>query len=139
MPYRHRRALSEGRERRLVTSIYDFENPKRRTKVTEVPVEIGPQFLNLFSEHLYSSPNKAFEELVSNSWDAGARHVYIRVPDELDDENAAIWVLDDGMSMDIAGFRLSGLWRLPADARRVRLPGANQLASSVSASSRRTC
>ena len=36
-------------------------------KVAEVKVQIGPQFLHLFSEQLYSSPNKAFEELVSNS------------------------------------------------------------------------
>ena len=37
-----------------------------------VPVQIGPRFLELFSENLYSSPNKAFEELVANSWDASA-------------------------------------------------------------------
>jgi hypothetical protein len=42
-----------------------------------VNVSIGPKFLQLFSEQLYSSPNKAFEELVSNSWDAGATAVYV--------------------------------------------------------------
>ena len=40
--------------------------------VKEFPIEIGPRFLELFSENLYSSPNKAFEELVANSWDAEA-------------------------------------------------------------------
>jgi len=74
--------------------------PDAGKKVGEIEVTIGPQFLNLFSEHLYSSPNKAFEELVSNSWDAGARRVYIRVPDDLQSDTAAIWVLDDGRSSD---------------------------------------
>jgi len=46
-------------------------------EVDKIDVTIGPQFLNLFSEHLYSSPNKAFEELVSNAWDAGATAVYV--------------------------------------------------------------
>src|SRR5947209_7914688 len=70
-------------------------------KVETVEVRIGPQFLNLFSEHLYSSPNKAFEELISNSWDAGATEVYIHVPDDLARPEATIWVLDNGESMDV--------------------------------------
>ena len=47
--------------------------------VDKINVTIGPQFLNLFSEQLYSSPNKAFEELVANSWDPGATVVHIGV------------------------------------------------------------
>jgi len=84
--------------------------------VATVEVKIGPQFLNLFSENLYSSPNKAFEELVSNSWDAGARHVHIGVPDDLAAERAAIWVLDDGGSMDVAGF--TALWSVATSQKR---------------------
>ncbi|MGD9737766.1 MAG: ATP-binding protein [Bauldia sp.] len=84
--------------------------------VDQVEVKIGPQFLNLFSEHLYSSPNKAFEELVSNSWDAGARRVFISVPDNLQDDEAAIWVLDDGESMDVEGFR--ALWSVATSSKR---------------------
>lgn len=49
----------------------------------KVNVSIGARFLELFSEHLYSSPNKAFEELVANSWDAGAGVVRIGVPQDL--------------------------------------------------------
>ena len=45
------------------------------------PISIGPRFLELFSENLYSSPNKAFEELVANSWDAEASAVYISIPE----------------------------------------------------------
>ncbi|MEW6596520.1 MAG: ATP-binding protein [Pseudomonadota bacterium] len=84
--------------------------------VDQVEVRIGPQFLNLFSEHLYSSPNKAFEELVSNSWDAGARRVYVSVPENLQDDEAAIWVLDDGGSMDVEGFR--ALWSVATSSKR---------------------
>ena len=85
--------------------------------VANVDVRIGPQFLNLFSEHLYSSPNKAFEELVSNSWDAGARRVYINIPDDLADDNSAIWILDDGTSMDIEGFE--ALWSVATSRKRI--------------------
>ena len=77
----------------------------------------GPKFLNLFSEHLYSSPNKAFEELISNSWDAGATAVYVHVPDSLSRPHATIWVLDNGESMDVDGFR--ALWAVATSTKRI--------------------
>ena len=40
------------------------------TEITSIPVELSTRFLEHFSEQLYSSPQKAFEELISNSWDA---------------------------------------------------------------------
>lgn len=86
------------------------------TEVDTIEVTIGPQFLNLFSEHLYSSPNKAFEELVSNAWDAGATSVYISLPDNLDATNAAVWVLDNGQSMDVEG--LERLWHVGTSTKR---------------------
>jgi len=36
------------------------------TTTDQVPVSVGPRFLELFSENLYSSPTEAFEELVSS-------------------------------------------------------------------------
>jgi len=81
-----------------------------------VSVEIGPRFLELFSENLYKSPNKAFEELVANSWDAGATAVYIHIPPETDTAKEPIWVLDNGTSMDFAGLEL--LWRVTSDHKR---------------------
>ena len=84
--------------------------------VKEFPIEIGPRFLELFSENLYTSPNKAFEELVANSWDANATSVYISIPDYLNSDNASIWVLDNGISMDISG--LETLWRITSDHKR---------------------
>lgn len=95
--------------------------PQVGTVVDHVPVRIGPRFLELFSQQLYSSTNKAFEELVSNSWDAGARTVYVGVPEDLGSAGAAIWVLDDGESMDVDG--LHALWRVGASAKTgARLP-----------------
>ncbi|MBI5879158.1 MAG: ATP-binding protein [Chloroflexi bacterium] len=85
-------------------------------EIATINVTIGPRFLNLFSEQLYSSPNKAFEELVSNSWDAGAQHVYIGVPANLDDSSAAVWVLDDGESMDLKGLQI--LWHVAESPKR---------------------
>jgi hypothetical protein len=98
----------------------DAEKPdiaKIGNEVDQVDVNIGPRFLNLFSEHLYSSPNKAFEELVSNSWDAGAEAVYIGVPDSLSSPESALWVLDDGQSMDVDGFR--ALWSVATSNKRL--------------------
>lgn len=91
-------------------------------KLSEVNVSIGPAFLQLFSEQLYSSPNKAFEELVSNGWDAGATAVYIGIASDLDSPGAAVWVLDNGESMDDGGIDL--LWRVAYSTKPTR--GANR-------------
>ncbi|MDQ3954318.1 MAG: ATP-binding protein [Actinomycetota bacterium] len=93
-------------------------------EVDQIEVQIGPQFLELFSEHMYSSPNKAFEELVSNSWDAGATVVHVGVPSPLNDESAAVWVLDNGVSMDIEGFR--ALWAVATSNKLAVDPVTNR-------------
>ena len=83
-----------------------------------VHVQIGPRFLELFSENLYSSPNKAFEELVSNSWDAGASVVHVAIPSSGEDTASGVWVLDNGESMDLKG--LEQLWAVASSAKRDR-------------------
>lgn len=75
-----------------------------------IPVQISTRFLEHFSKQLYSSPQKAFEELISNGWDAGADVVDVRVPDDLKLTGATMCVLDNGMSMDAAG--LKDLWHI---------------------------
>ena len=80
------------------------------------PISIGPRFLELFSENLYSSPNKAFEELVANSWDAEASAVYISIPEDLRAPDATSWVLDNGVSMDSYG--LQTLWKITSAHKR---------------------
>jgi hypothetical protein len=76
----------------------------------EFPVSISTRFLEHFSEQLYSSPNKAFEELLANAWDANARSAYVYLPVDPSVDGATIFVLDDGVSMDEGG--LEDLWKV---------------------------
>lgn len=89
-------------------------------EVDEIKVKFSPQLLSLLSQHLYSSPNKAFEELVSNSWDANATNVYIDIPEDLTGDNAAIWILDNGISMNVDG--LQQLWQIANSTKRTENP-----------------
>jgi hypothetical protein len=79
-------------------------------KVDDIPVSISYRIIELFSAGLYSSPNKAFEELVSNSYDAFSDRVAVYVPTDLSKERAMIWVCDNGQSMDRQG--LKDLWMI---------------------------
>ena len=86
--------------------------------VASIPVALSTRFLEHFSEQLYSSPQKAFEELISNGWDAGASIVDVRVDANLQARNATMAVFDNGSSMDLAGLR--ELWHIafsPKDGR----------------------
>lgn len=76
----------------------------------KIPVELSTRFLEHFSEQLYSSPQKAFEELISNGWDAGAECVDVRISTDLKNPDATMCVLDNGASMDAEGLRW--LWRI---------------------------
>lgn len=70
-----------------------------------IDVRISYRIIELFSEGLYASPNKAVEELVANSFDAGATHVHVILPVDFQAPDAAIVVVDDGSGMDKAGFQ----------------------------------
>ena len=78
--------------------------------VTSIPVTLSTRFLEHFSEQLYSSPQKAFEELISNGWDAGANIVDVRVDKDLQASDATMAVFDNGTSMDVDG--LTKLWHI---------------------------
>jgi hypothetical protein len=78
-------------------------------KTDEVVVSISYRIIELFSGGLYSSPNKAVEELVANAYDALASDVRLLVPANVSAEDATIWVIDDGESMDVAD--LHELWQ----------------------------
>ena len=79
-------------------------------KAGDISVELSTRFLEHFSEQLYSSPQKAFEELISNGWDAGASYVDVRVAADLSANTSTMSVLDNGVSMDEAGLR--ALWHI---------------------------
>lgn len=93
------------------TSALESKLAGESTAAEELPVQISFEIIRLFSEGLYQSPHKAIEELVSNSYDAGAKNVHVIIPrsdadaPELED---SLWVIDDGSGMDATG--LKQLW-----------------------------
>jgi hypothetical protein len=88
------------------------------TKTNEFNIELSTKFLEHFSEQLYSSPQKAFEELISNGWDAAADYVDVRVSEDLSSPTATMCVLDNGTSMDAEGLR--ALWRIASSPKRAQ-------------------
>jgi hypothetical protein len=84
----------------------------------EIDVRISYGIIDRFSEGLYSSPNKAFEELISNSYDAGAARVWALLPEQLDHADVRLAVVDDGVSMDLAG--LQELWQVGISPKRAK-------------------
>lgn len=111
-------------------------------QVDTISVQFSYNIIELFSGHLYSSPIKAIEELVANSYDAFSSQCIVSVPDRI--EGQRVWVWDDGDSMDLQG--LKDLWliagtnkRIPKEENRAekrgRLPigkfGIGKLASYV--------
>ena len=85
------------------------------TVTGQIDVELSYRIIELFSGGLYSSPNKAFEELVTNSYDADASIVGVGIPTDIVNDDF-LWVLDNGSGMDSAG--LSELWRIGESSKR---------------------
>ena len=75
------------------------------TKTGNIDVQLSYKIVELFSEGLYASPNKAIEELVSNSFDAGASRVHVLFSPNLHSQDATIVVIDDGGGMDYEGLQ----------------------------------
>lgn len=110
------------------------------SEAEKIDVRLSYRIVRLFSEGLYASPNKAIEELVANSFDAGAKKVAILLPSDFHNQGASIAVLDDGEGMDAAGLKqhwLIGksdkreLAKLPRDRRQIGKFGIGKLASYV--------
>lgn len=107
----------------------------------KLDVRLSYRIVRLFSEGLYASPNKAIEELVANSFDAGARRVAVFLsPDFHPQKSATIAVLDDGEGMDAEGLKqhwLIGkslkrdLDTLPMNRRQIGKFGIGKLATYV--------
>lgn len=87
-------------------------------QIDTIDVKISYRIIELFSGGLYSSPNKAFEELVCNSYDAFADTVCVNVPSDLTVDGAYIWVCDNGESMGQQG--LKDLWRIGWTSKRIQ-------------------
>lgn len=86
------------------------------TKIDDIEVKISYRIIELFSAGLYSSPNKAFEELVCNSYDAFADNVSVYVPSDISATGAFIWICDNGEGLDAQG--LKDLWRIGESFKR---------------------
>src|SRR5260370_33729149 len=75
------------------------------SEAEKIEIRLSYRIVRLFSEGLYASPNKAIEELVANSFDAGARRVAVFLPADFHSQGATIAVLDDGEGMDAGGLK----------------------------------
>ena len=91
-----------------------------------IEVRLSYRIVELFSEGLYTSPNKAVEELVANSFDAGAQRVHVFLPSNLHDQDATIAVLDDGEGMDQEGLKRHWLIGVSNKRRLSALPKGRQ-------------
>lgn len=112
-------------------------------KTADIDVRLSYKIVELFSEGLYASPNKALEELVANSFDAGAQRVGVFLSPNFHDQGATIAVVDDGIGMDAEGLRrhwLIGisnkrdLSKLPKGRQQIGKFGIGKLATYVLAS-----
>ena len=109
-------------------------------KIGQIPVKISYRIIELFSDGLYASPTKAIEELVSNSFDAGATNVHVILSSDPTADDALIAVIDDGESMNELGLQkhwiigLSqkrSLSRLPKHRKQIGKFGIGKLATFV--------
>ena len=91
-----------------------------------IEVRLSYRIVELFSEGLYTSPNKAVEELVANSFDAGARNVHVLLSSNLHDQDATIAVFDDGEGMDQEGLKRHWLIGISNKRRLSALPRGRQ-------------
>jgi len=85
----------------------DFTEAGR--EIDKIPVRISYRIIELFSDGLYTSPNKAIEELVSNAYDAGADNVHVLLSPDRSAKEAVIIVADDGEGMDETGLAIHWL------------------------------
>ena len=86
------------------------------TEIDKINVEISYKIIELFSAGLYSSPNKAFEELICNSYDAFATKVSVYISPDLSSEDAYIMVVDNGEGLSQEEFK--GLWKIGESNKR---------------------
>ncbi len=92
----------------------------------DIEVRLSYRIVELFSEGLYTSPNKAIEELVANSFDAGALRVHVLLSSNLHDQDATIAVFDDGEGMDQEGLKRHWLIGISNKRRLSSLPRGRQ-------------
>src|ERR1700692_3535972 len=96
------------------------------SEAAKINVRLSYRIVELFSEGLYRSPNKAVEELVANSFDAGARTVQVILSSDLHAQDASIVVIDDGEGMGVEGLKRHWLIGVSNKRRLGELPRGRQ-------------
>jgi hypothetical protein len=91
---------------------------KAGTEEDVVRVDVSYDIIRQFSAQLYTNPRKAIEELVCNSYDAGATECHVKLPKDKAD---ALVVLDNGKSMDLEG--LKNLWMVAKSPKEPNAEG----------------
>ena len=95
-------------------------------KTDKIEVRLSYRIVELFSEGLYTSPNKAVEELVANSFDAGAQKIHVLLSSNLHDQDATITVFDDGEGMAQEGLKRHWLIGISNKRKLSALPRGRQ-------------
>lgn len=96
------------------------------TETERLDIRLSYRIVQLFSEGLYASPNKAIEELVANSFDAGAVRVGVHLPTDFHAQGATIAVVDDGEGMDDADLKQHWLIGKSQKRKLASLPRGRQ-------------
>jgi hypothetical protein len=96
---------------------------KNGEKIDDIEVSVSYKIIELFSAGLYSSPNKAFEELICNSYDAMADIVSVYTSPDLNSNNAYIWVCDNGEGLNAK--ELKELWRIGESNKKQIIGSSN--------------
>ncbi len=106
--------------------MFNLSQYKGIKKIDDIEVSISYKIIELFSAGLYSSPNKAFEELICNSYDAGADKVSVYVSPDLAADDAFIWVCDNGSGLNAED--LKNLWKIgESNKRSAEVQNGNRL------------
>jgi hypothetical protein len=88
------------------------------TEEGTISVDISYAIIRHVSAQLYTNPRKAIEELVCNSYDAGATECHVKLPkDDVD----TLVVLDNGKSMTLEG--LQDLWKVAESPKQPNKDG----------------
>lgn len=84
----------------------------------DITVSLSNELVQLLSDQLYSSPLKAIEELIVNSYDADAKKCSIFIPnlDGVFTSTNKIVVFDNGEGMNVDG--LANLWQIGRSNKR---------------------
>lgn len=111
--------MSSNEAKRKPTGEVERTADKVSDNQEDINIAINFRIIRQFSTQLYDNPRRAIEELVCNSYDAGAGECHISTPE---DTTENLHVLDNGVSMDMEG--IEWLWTV-ADSPKTNTDVSN--------------